>query len=147
MKNRDHLRRLPRENYQGDAVVHWTLTIAERRQGWLTAPFYYRFRELLSHSCFRYGLVCPIFCLMPDHLHLVWMGICSGSDQLNAMKHLRTHCNESLERIEFELQDQAYDHVFKEEERRGESLQNVCEYISRNPERARIVALDAYASY
>lgn len=147
MSKRDHLRRLPREHYQADAIVHWSLTVAERKQGWLSATFYYRFRELLTHTTFRYGLACPIFCLMPDHMHMVWMGLFEDSDQLNAMKHFRTRCNESLQRIGFDLQDQPYDHVFKDDERRGQEFRHVCEYIARNPERAQLVGVDEFASY
>ncbi len=147
MNKRDHLRRLPRECYQADAVVHWTLTILERKQGWLTLPFYYHFRELLTHSLFRYGLVCPIFCLMPDHIHLVWMGLCDGSDQLNAMKHFRLRCNDLIVQLGFGLQDQAYDHVFEQEERQEIELRNACEYIARNPERAGLVEKDRFGSY
>jgi hypothetical protein len=43
-----YLPRLPREYYQGDAVVHWTLPVASRGRGWLNetshAPF--------ARSCF-----------------------------------------------------------------------------------------------
>lgn len=147
MNKRDHLRRLPREAYVADAIVHWSITIADRKQGWLTGKFLYRFRELLTHTMFRYGLACPIFCLMPDHMHMVWMGLCDGSDQLNAMKHFRTRCEDSLQRIGFAMQDQAYDHVFKEEQRRDDEFRNVCEYIARNPERAGLVESDDYGSY
>ena len=35
-----HLPRLPREYYQGDAMVHWTLPILDRHQGWLTDAFH-----------------------------------------------------------------------------------------------------------
>lgn len=147
MNKRDHLRRLPREHYQADAIVHWTLTTVDRKQGWLSAPLLYRFRELLTHTLFRYGLACPMFCLMPDHFHMVWMGLRDGSDQLNAMKHFRPRCNESLNRLGFELQDQAYDHVFTKEERRDTEFRNVCEYIARNPERAGLVERDKFASY
>ena len=147
MNNRDNLRRLPRECYQADALVHWSLTILSRKQGWLTGLFLYRFRELLTHSLFRYGIACPMFCLMPDHIHMVWMGLNKGSDQLNAMKHFHTRCNESLKRINFQLQDQAYDHVFQDDERRDVELRNTCQYIARNPERAGLVKTDAYASY
>ena len=144
---RDHLGRLDRANYQGEAVVHWTQAIRDRKQGWLTPVFLYRFRELLTHTMFRYGLACPIFCLMPDHMHMVWMGLCGGSDQLNAIKHFRTRCNESIERIGYELQDQPYDHVFKDEERQDAEFRNTCEYIARNPERAGLVEVDQYASH
>lgn len=33
---------------------------------------------------------------MPDHLHLVWLGLSSQSDQLNGMKFLRLHLNRLL---------------------------------------------------
>ncbi|WP_372719828.1 hypothetical protein [Novipirellula sp.] len=147
MNKRDHLRRLERKHYQGDAIVHWTLTMVDRKRGWLSAMFLYRFRELLTHTLFRYGLASPLFCLMPDHIHMVWMGLCDGSDQLNAMKHFRPRCNESLERIGFDIQDQAFDHVFTDEERRDTEFRNVCQYIARNPERAGLVEPDAFASY
>ena len=70
-----YLPRLPREYYQGDAVVHWTLPISHRRRGWLDEPFHTAFRELMLHAAAREGLICPTYCFMPDHLHLVWMGL------------------------------------------------------------------------
>ena len=147
MAKRDHLKRLPPEYYRGDAIVHWSSTILGRKQGWLTPIFFYRFRELLTHSAFRYGIACPIFCLMPDHFHIVWMGLFSHSDQLLAMKHFRKSVNESLRRINFELQDQSYDHVLKEDERKTEAFRQVCEYVARNPERAGLIEVDGYAAY
>ena len=69
------LPRLSREHYQADAVVFWTLTAFDRATGWLTQAFHSRFRELMLHTAAREGLVCPIYSLMPDHLHLVWMGL------------------------------------------------------------------------
>jgi len=65
-----YLPRLPREYYQGDAVVHWTLSISNRRRGWLNERFHAAFRELALHTAAREGLFCPTYCLMPDHLHL-----------------------------------------------------------------------------
>lgn len=145
MAKRDHLKRLPREYYVGDAIVHWSLTTLDRQVGWLDAKFLYRFRELLTHTMFRYSLACPIFCLMPDHIHMVWTGLSEHSDQLNAIKHFRPRCNDSLKRIGFELQDQAYDHVLKDDERID--FHNVCEYIARNPERAELLGPNEFASY
>ena len=53
---------------------------------------------------------------MPDHLHLIWMGLRSASDQLNAMKFLRTHLEPALGQGR-EWQHQPHDHVLREEER------------------------------
>lgn len=144
---RDHLRRLDKAQYCGDAVVHWTMTIRDRRTGWLDARFFYHFRELLTHSQFRFGIACPIFCLMPEHLHLVWMGILETSDQKLAIRHLRTRLNESLSQIGFELQDQPFDHVLRKDERQHGAIVATCEYLARNPERAELVGVDEYASY
>ena len=119
----------------------------DRRTGWLDARFYYRFRELLTHAQFRFAIASPVFCLMPDHMHLMWIGILESSDQKLAMKHLRKRVNESLGKIGFELQDQPYDHVLTEEERQEEAFITICEYIARNPERAGLVGVDEFAKY
>jgi REP element-mobilizing transposase RayT len=144
---RDHLRRLEAAEYRGHAVVHWTMTIRDRRSGWLDARCYHHFRELLTHSLFRYAIACPIFCMMPDHIHLIWMGILESSDQKLAMRHLRTRLNEALSRLGFELQDQPYDHVLRAEERQEAALMATCDYVARNPERAGLVPVDGYAAY
>src|SRR5437763_672475 len=45
---RDYLRRLPPEYYRGQAYVHWSMTIEDRKTGWLVPIFYYKFREILT---------------------------------------------------------------------------------------------------
>jgi len=143
----DRLKRLPPEYYRGEAWVHWILTIDERRTGWLDAKFLYRFRELLTHSAFRYQVACPIFTLMPDHMHLLWAGLSSESDQLPAMKNFRKNMNDSLKRIGFEFQRQPYDHVLKDDELELTAIEEVAEYIARNPERKGLVGVDEFANY
>jgi len=132
-----YLPRLPREYYQADAAVHWTLTIFDRRQGWLTSELHHQFRELMFHAAAREGLVCPIYCLMPDHLHLVWMGLRLDSDQLNGMAFLRTYLKPALKPAKF--QPQAQDNVLREEERKRNAFTKVCFYIRANPVRAELM--------
>src|SRR5262245_52436446 len=119
----DYLRRLPAENYRGQAYVHWSMTVNERRSGWLTPAFYYKFREILTHTMFRYAVTCPIYCCMPDHFHFLWVGILDGSDQRNAAKYFRKQLNMVLEKIEASLQKQPYDHVLREEERARDAFE------------------------
>lgn len=147
MPNREHLNRLEPSAYRGNAAVHWTVTIRDRKTGWLDAKMYYHFRELLTHSLFQQMIACPIFCLMPDHIHMIRLGISESSDQRLAMRHLRTRLNRSLLAIGFELQDQSYDHVLSDNERKDKAFMDVCEYISRNPERSGLVATDGYQKY
>lgn len=140
-ERRFYLPRLPREHYQGDAVVHWTLPVGCRHKGWLGDEFHAAFRELVLHTAAREGLFCPTYCLMPDHLHLVWMGMRLDSDQLNGMAFLRTQLEPRLEPQCF--QHQAHDHVLKHEERRRNAFAAVCDYILENPLRAEFVKAPA----
>lgn len=142
-----YLLRLPRENYRGNSYVHWSLGINDRKTGWLIPAFYYKFRELLTHTMFRYGISCPVYCCMPDHIHLMWIGLFDESDQLNAMKYFRKQVNIVLRKIGFELQAQGYDNVLNEAERERGAFENVCEYIARNPERKGLVQLDRFREY
>jgi putative transposase len=119
-------------------VVSWTLPIHNRKTGWLNAEFHLRFRELMMHCAAREGLVVPVYVLMPDHLHFIWSGLRLDSDQLNGMAFLRTYLEPALGRGRFQVQ--AYDHVFKEEERLKNAFAKNCQYILLNPVRASLVA-------
>jgi REP element-mobilizing transposase RayT len=144
----DYLRRLDAGAYRGDAYVHWSMTMDERKQGWLNEVFHHRFREVLTHTMFRYGLICPIYCCMPDHLHLLWMGLFDGSDQRNAAKFFRAQLNPILEEVGARFQHQPYDRVLRDEDRQETAFENVVEYIARNPERAGLVLpVDAFRKY
>ena len=142
-----YLRRLEPEYYRGQAYVHWSLTIQDRKHGWLQPILLYKFRELLTHAMFRYGLCCPIFVLMPDHFHMMWVGILDESDQLPAMKHFRKRLNETLVCLNFQLQPQGYENVLEDDNRIENAFHGVCEYIARNPERSGLVEVDQYATY
>lgn len=133
-----NLPRLPREYYQADAVVFWTLTIFDKAKGWLTPAFHQHFRELMLHAAVREGLVCPVYCLMPDHLHLVWMGLRLDSDQINGMAFLRTYLEPELSPAKFQPQPQ--DEVLHDEQRKRNAFAKVYFYIAANPVRAKIIA-------
>jgi len=132
------LPRLERHHYQGHAVVFWTNTLEKRARGWLTSAFHATFRELMLHTAAREHLFCPAYCLMPDHLHLVWMGLRRETDQLNAMKFLRTHLEPALGGGR-EWQHQPHDHVLRGEERRRNAFAGFCFYTLANPVRDELV--------
>lgn len=133
-----YLPRLKREFYQADAVVFWTLPIAHRDRGWLDQRFHAAFREMMLHAAAREGLLCPAYCLMPDHLHFVWMGLNSETDQRNGMKFLRAQLGRELKPWKF--QHQAHDHVLSTEERKHDAFAKVCGYSLANPVKAGLVA-------
>ena len=103
-------------------MVQWTVTLERRATGWLNERFHLHFRELLLHTAARESLFCPVYVLMPNHLHLLWMGLREESDQRNAMKFLRKQLAVELARrsptgVEFELQKQSHDSVLREKDR------------------------------
>jgi REP element-mobilizing transposase RayT len=132
-----HLPRLDREFYRGDAAIHWTMTVFDRGAGWLNASFHLLFREVMLHTACRQGLFCPAYCLMPDHIHLLWIGLRHDTDQRNGMSFLRTHLEPWL--APFKFQPQAHDHVLRDEERQREGLARICFYILANPIRAGLI--------
>jgi len=133
-----HLPRLEPEFYRGFAVVQWTITLERRSTGWLDERFHLQFRELLLHAAAREGLFWPVYVLMPDHIHLLWMGLRVHSDQRNAMKFLRKQLAVVLEkcskgRSKFSLQKQSHDSVLRPEARRRGAFEKSCFYILENP--------------
>ncbi len=123
------------------------MTTDDRSTGWLIPIFYYKFREILTHTLFRYGLACPLYCCMPDHIHLLWLGILDPSDQQLAARFFRKQINPVLEKLGTQLQRQSYDQVLCEEERERNAFEAVAEYITRNPERAGLVPAGGYREY
>ena len=137
------MRRLPREHYQGQAFVHWSMTIADRKTGWLDDAFHRAFRELLAHVLHRYCLLCPVYCLMPDHLHLLWMGLRQDSDQYLAARFFRQHGNAILSGNDTGFQKQAWDVVLSEKERERDAFESEVFYIANNPARLGLVTTAA----
>ena len=139
-----HLPRLAPELYRGFAAVLWTITLERRATGWLDPSFHAAFRELLLHTAAREQLFCPAYVLMPDHIHLFWLGLKVFSDQRDAMRFLRKHIQAELLRrsphdVGYELQKQSHDSVLREKDRTRGALSAACFYILDNPRRKGLV--------
>jgi hypothetical protein len=78
---------------------------------------------------------------MPDHLHLIWMGLRLDSDQLNGMAFLRTYLELALAPAKF--QPQAHDSVLRATEREHDAFAKACFYILNNPVKAGLVSKPA----
>jgi REP element-mobilizing transposase RayT len=132
----DYLRRLALEAYRGKAMVHWTMTVANRRTGWLDDCSHALWREVLLHALVRYRLAAPAYCLMPDHAHVLLVGLVEGSDQRRAVSFVRRYTAGMFADRAAGWQKQAYDHVLREKERGRDAFQTVGHYIVENPVRA-----------
>ena len=100
----------------------------------------------MLHAGARSHLLCPAYCLLPDHLHLVWMGLRQQSDQLKEMKFLRIHLDPALG-DQRQWQHQPHDHVLRPGECQRNAFWPDCAYILANPVRAQLVKNEAEWSY
>ena len=135
------LKRLPRlaaASYSGFAVIHWSMSLETRATGWLDTTHHAALRELLLHTCQRYALACPAYCVMPDHAHFLWQGLDAEADQRLAVAWFRRKWN-ALLAPRFALQRQSHDHVLRSTERERSAYAAIAAYILQNPQRAKLV--------
>lgn len=134
-----HLPRLTREHYCGRAFVHWTLTLENRATGWLTPIFHAQWKLVTVHACSRYRIALPTYVLMPDHIHILSLGINDSTpDQRVAIEFIRKTIRPSLAPADW--QSQAYDHVLRDNERECGAFQATAQYVLENPVRGRLCA-------
>ena len=130
------LPRLSPEHYRGQAYVFWTHTTERRERFNLGSEFHLHFREVLLHTCVRYCLAVPVYCIMPDHIHLFWIGLDPGSDQRKASSFFRKYFGRRI--LPVRWQRQPHDHVVREEERVSGRYADTVNYILANPVRAEL---------
>lgn len=115
-------------------MVHWTMGFRGNAVDWLEDYSHSYMRELLLHTAVNYHLACPVYCFMPEHLHLVLVGLRPEADQRLAVAFLRRHANEMFAtRYHVRLQKQAYDNVLRERDRERGAFQSLAYYVLENP--------------
>lgn len=136
MQHSGRLPRLAPEYYRGTAWVHWVMTLEHRATGWLDALHHARLREALLHALARHRAACPVYCLMPDHAHFLWLGLEATSDQRLVARSFRAAWSELLGEHRRTLHRQPFEHVLREHERERGAVQAAAHYILENPVRA-----------
>ncbi len=135
-----HLPRLCRQAYCDRAMVHWIMTIQDRKTGWLDALRHAMVREIMLHTTILYRLLIPTYCAMPQHIHMLVLGIDEASDQLRAIAFFRRHFNGLVAgKLQYRMQKQAYDNVLREKDRERGAFQAIASYILDNPVREEFV--------
>jgi hypothetical protein len=80
---------------------------------------------------------------MPDHLHILLLGLSDDADPYLAMRFVRKHSEPHL--LPAHYQKQAYDHVLTDEEMERGVFETMCFYIAENPVREKLC--EAAADY
>jgi len=136
-KYKSQLKRLAPVFYQNKAYAHWTFSMQNRATGWLTKQHHHDVHAMLLQWLVRYHQCCPIYCLMPDHAHFVFIGLNQHADQLPLVREFSREWNKLLHPIQ--LSKQAYDNVLREDDRTNDGFSDLIGYIRRNPVRKNLV--------
>ncbi len=134
---RSRVKRLPRYLYQGDRTAAFTACTDGRELTFRVTEDIEPLVPLIARAAEAHLCVVPIYCFMPDHLHLMFKGLGEGSDTLAAMSKFKL-----LSGLWFDRNRRAgwqggfHDHVV----RGHEDWRHHATYIAHNPVRAGLVA-------
>jgi len=76
--------RLPRECYRGRVSASFTLCIEPRELFFTTSPIVRVFVGFLGKVAEKYNFQ-ALYCFMPDHVHLILLGVSSDADLLRGV--------------------------------------------------------------
>lgn len=135
MRERPH--RLDRSCYLGERTAAFTACIAERRKVLVcpavVEPLVSYLRQVAEvNQCFV-----PVYCFMPNHLHVMFKGLGAESNLYAAMtsfKHRSAHWM-ARQKLPFRWQKDFYDHLIRGQE----DWRSQATYIALNPVRAGLV--------
>jgi len=134
---RERPHRLEPSRFRGERTAAFTACVCDRREAFTSKEVVehligYLAKAAQAHACFV-----PVYCFMPDHLHVMFKGVSGESDLLEAMcqfKH-RSGLWMARARMPFRWQKDFHDHVV----RNSEDWRAHATYIALNPARAGIV--------
>ena len=139
--------RLKNFDYKGPLAAHLVFVTRQRSGVFANDEAAEICLAAMNEAAQKHRATIHAYCLMPDHMHLLWIGILPESDQRLAARFFRKQLNPILEKLGARFQQQPHDHVLTEDERERSAFENVVEYIARNPERAQLVPENGFREY
>ncbi len=110
--------RLPDVAYRGIKTVAFTAAVHERKRLFVDDVVVNAMVEILTVETHVSGCLVPIYCFMPDHLHVCVTGQHDSADVKRAMDSFKHHSGTwlSARRPEFRWQDQYWDRIIRKTE-------------------------------
>jgi putative transposase len=135
---REKPHRLSREYYKGTSSVAITMCIKDRVSIFSNPNVVEVFVGFLKEIAEKYPCDIPVYCFMPDHLHLIITG---NNNEMDLLKVISAYKQKtgfwlSKNKISARWQKDIFDHVIKKDE----SLSRNIKYILDNPVRKGIVS-------
>ena len=130
---REKKHRLPDENYWGTRRVSFTACIDRRKRAFTRREIVETFVEILGKWTTAKHCSVPIYCFMPDHLHLIIAGLSADSRPKEAMDEFKQTTSQWFveNAPQFHWQKDYSDHII----RISDDWRNHVRYILRNPVR------------
>jgi REP element-mobilizing transposase RayT len=129
--------RLPRAAYQGHVDVAITACVHERQQLFRDAAIVRHFLDVLTTAAAAGNCRVPVYCFMPDHLHLILHGDSPSADAWRVMVQFKQRTGFWLAqyRPTMPWQKDFFDHII----RTPDELSRQAQYIADNPVRKGLV--------
>jgi putative transposase len=126
--------RLPAAAYYGEVAVAITACEAHRRDLFSDHAIVSVFVGEMTEAADRFSCIIPVYCFMPDHLHLIIKGLDPRSRPKFAVERFKHQTGNWLKENapSFSWQDDFYDHIIRKSEDWNAQIQ----YIAANPMRA-----------
>jgi putative transposase len=134
---REQTHRLPRACYCGELAVAYTARLVPGGEPIHCPRVAEPLIDALTASAVQHSCSVPIYCIMPDHVHVILQGTGGSADTWRAMVAFKQRSGFWLARriSGTRWQKDFYDHILRSE---GE-VRNALVYIAANPLRARLV--------
>jgi putative transposase len=137
-QTREKRHRLPRSCYRGDVTVAITVCIADRYPIFTDPDVVAAFVSVLRDTCNQRHCIVPIYCFMPEHMHLILQGCALDADAWQAIIDFKQRTGYWLKQHATAIcwQKDFYDHIVRREEDLGSQVR----YIAANPVRRGLVS-------
>jgi putative transposase len=130
---REKRHRLPKEAYVGRIHVAFTACVADRNALFHEPAVVQVFLAILREELGRFGCSAPVYCFMPDHLHVIVQGGTDRSDTRGAIAAFKQKSGFWLRHHHADCawQKDFWDHIIRCSEDLGKQVR----YIAENPVR------------
>ena len=130
---RERRHRLPRTEYLGTVLVSFTACVADGLRPFMQPGHIAEVLSLMRESTLKFACDVPLYCFMPDLLHVVFLGTSNDADCYSAMIRLKQISGFRMKRWSppTRWQKDFYDRVIRSDEQR-----DVLWYVALNPVRA-----------
>lgn len=129
--------RLPLERYDGKRTVAYTILVEGRKPLFQKQDVIDRLLELLALKFETYKCDAPIYCFMPDHLHVLARGLEDDANSKTAVDRFKLSAGIWLgtNYPAYPLHHDYFDHIV----RCSDDWRNQARYIALNPVRGGLV--------